>query len=94
MGEIKLKPLADRVLIEPIATETKTSGGIYIPDTVREKPQKGIVIAVGTGTKDEEMKVKNGDVVIYSKYAGNEITINNKEFLIMKQSDILAVIED
>lgn len=94
MSKINLKPLADRVVIEPMAAETKTASGIYIPDTAQEKPQKGKIIAVGTGTKDEEMKVKVGDVVLYGKYAGTEININNEKFLIMRQSDILAIIEE
>ncbi len=94
MSKINLKPLADRVVIEPLAAETKTASGIYIPDTAQEKPQKGKIIAVGTGTKDEEMKVKVGDVVLYGKYAGTEININNEKFLIMRQSDILAIIEE
>ncbi len=94
MNKINLKPLADRVVIEPMAAETKTASGIYIPDTAQEKPQKGKIIAVGSGTKDEEMKVKVGDVVLYGKYAGTEININNEKFLIMRQSDILAIIEE
>ena len=94
MSKINLKPLADRVVIEPVAAETKTASGIYIPDTAQEKPQKGKIVAVGSGTKDEEMKVKVGDVVLYGKYAGTEININNEKFLIMRQSDILAIIEE
>ncbi|MCX7862249.1 MAG: co-chaperone GroES [Bacteroidales bacterium] len=94
MSKVNLKPLADRVVIEPMAAETKTASGIYIPDTAQEKPQKGKIVAVGSGTKDEEMKVKVGDVVLYGKYAGTEININNEKFLIMRQSDILAIIEE
>jgi len=94
MSKISLKPLADRVVIEPMAAETKTASGIYIPDTAQEKPQKGKVLAVGTGTKDEEMKVKVGDIVLYGKYAGTEINIQNDKYLIMRQSDILAIIEE
>jgi len=94
MSKINLKPLADRVVIEPVAAETKTASGIYIPDTAQEKPQKGKIVAVGSGTKDEEMKVKVGDLVLYGKYAGTEININNEKFLIMRQSDILAIIEE
>jgi chaperonin GroES len=94
MSKINLKPLADRVVIEPMAAETKTASGIYIPDTAQEKPQKGKIVAVGRGTKDEEMKVKVGDIVLYGKYAGTEININNEKFLIMRQSDILAIIEE
>lgn len=89
---VNVKPLADRVLIEPMEAEEKTSSGIYIPDTAKEKPQKGTVIAAGPGTKDLPMEVKVGDVVLYGKYAGTEITIEGKDYLIMKQSDILAVI--
>ncbi|QKG80694.1 co-chaperone GroES [Tenuifilum thalassicum] len=92
MSNVKVKPLADRVLVEPMEAEEKTSSGIYIPDTAKEKPQKGTIIAVGPGTKDITMEVKEGDVVLYGKYAGTEITIDGKDYLIMKQSDILAVI--
>ena len=92
MAEVKMKPLADRVLVEPMAAEEKTASGIYIPDTAKEKPSKGKVIAVGKGTKDEEMQVKPGDIVLYGKYAGTEITIDGKDYLIMRQSDILAII--
>lgn len=94
MSKITLKPLADRVVIEPMAAETKTASGLYIPDTAQEKPQKGKVLAVGTGTKDEEMKVKVGDIVLYGKYAGTEVNINSEKYLIMRQSDILAIIEE
>lgn len=92
MGTVKIKPLADRVLIEPMAAEEKTSTGIIIPDTAKEKPQKGTVVAVGPGTKDEKMEVKTGDVVLYGKYSGTELTIKGKDYLIMKQSDVLAII--
>jgi len=92
MAEVKMKPLADRVLVEPMAAEEKTASGIYIPDTAKEKPSKGKVIAAGKGTKDEEMQVKPGDIVLYGKYAGTEITIDGKDYLIMRQSDILAII--
>lgn len=94
MSKFSLKPLADRVVIEPMAAETKTASGLYIPDTAQEKPQKGKVLAVGTGTKDEEMKVKVGDIVLYGKYAGTEININADKYLIMRQSDLLAIIEE
>ncbi len=87
-----IKPLADRVLIEPKEAETKTAAGIYIPDTVKEKPQQGTVIAAGPGKKDEPMEVKVGDQVIYGKYAGTEVTFEEKKYLIVKQSDILAVL--
>jgi chaperonin GroES len=90
---MKIKPLNDRVLVEPLAAEEKTASGIIIPDTAKEKPMRGKVIAAGTGTKDEEMKVKDGDMVLYGKYAGTEISIDNKDYLIMRQSDILAIIE-
>lgn len=87
-----IKPLADRVVIEPKEAETKTASGLYIPDTAKEKPQQGTVIAAGPGTKDVEMEVKVGDVVLYGKYAGTEVTFEDKKYLIMKQSDILAII--
>ena len=92
MSEIKIKPLADRVVIEPAPAEEKTAGGIIIPDTAKEKPLKGTVVAVGNGKKDEPMTVKVGDQVLYSKYAGTEITIDGKEYLIVRESDILAII--
>ena len=87
-----IKPLADRVVVEPKEAETKTASGLYIPDTAKEKPQQGTVIAVGPGAKDVEMEVKVGDVVLYGKYAGTEVSFEDKKYLIMKQSDILAVI--
>ena len=87
-----IKPLADRVLIEPKEAETKTAAGIYIPDTAKEKPQQGTVIAAGPGKKDEPMEVKAGDQVIYGKYAGTEVTFEDKKYVIVKQSDILAVL--
>lgn len=87
-----IKPLADRVVVEPKEAETKTASGLYIPDTAKEKPQQGTVVAVGSGTKDVEMEVKVGDVVLYGKYAGTEVTFEDKKYLIMKQSDILAII--
>ncbi|OFY89749.1 MAG: co-chaperone GroES, partial [Bacteroidetes bacterium RIFOXYA2_FULL_33_7] len=89
---VNIKPLADRVLIEPQVAEQVTASGIIIPDTAQEKPQRGIVIAVGSGTKDEKMEVKVGDVVLYGKYAGTELNIDRKDYIIMRQSDILAVI--
>lgn len=88
-----LTPLADRVLIEPAAAETKTVGGIIIPDTAKEKPLKGTVIAVGNGTKDETMVLKAGDQVLYGKYAGTEIDNEGQKLLIMRQSDVLAIIK-
>ena len=87
-----IKPLADRVLILPAPAEEKTIGGIIIPDTAKEKPLKGEIIAVGNGTKDEEMILKAGDTVLYGKYAGTEIELEGEKFLIMRQSDVLAVI--
>jgi len=92
MSDVKIKPLADRVLVEPMEAEEKTASGIYIPDTAKEKPQRGTVVALGSGTKDVEMEVKKGDVVLYGKYAGTEISIDGKDYLMMKQSDILAVV--
>ncbi|MCX6232833.1 MAG: co-chaperone GroES [Bacteroidetes bacterium] len=92
MSKINIKPLADRVIVEPAAAEQKTSGGIIIPDTAKEKPQKGKIVAVGNGKKDEPMTVKVGDNVLYGKYAGTEITFEGKEYLIMKESDIYAIV--
>lgn len=89
---IKIKPLADRVLVEPAAAETKTASGLYIPDSAKEKPQKGVVIAIGTGKKDEPMTVKVGDDVLYGKYSGTEITVEGKEYLIMREADIFAIV--
>jgi chaperonin GroES len=87
-----IKPLADRVVIEPKEAETRTASGIYIPDTAKEKPQQGKVVAAGPGKKDEPMEVKVGDEVLYGKYAGTEVTYEEKKYLIVKQSDILAII--
>ena len=92
MAKLKIKPLADRVLVEPAPAEEKTAAGIIIPDTAKEKPQKGTVVAVGTGKKDEPMTVKVGDVVLYGKYSGSEITIDGNNYLIMRESDIVAII--
>ncbi|MFM7021484.1 MAG: co-chaperone GroES [Flavobacteriales bacterium] len=92
MAAIKIKPLADRVIIESAAAEEKTAGGLYIPDSAKEKPQKGKVVAVGTGKKDEPLSVKVGDLVLYGKYAGTEITVEGKDYLIMKEADIFAVL--
>jgi chaperonin GroES len=92
MGKVKITPLADRVLVEPAPAEEKTAGGIIIPDTAKEKPQKGTVIAVGPGKKDEPMTVKVGDHVLYGKYAGTEINIDGGTYMIMRESDIVAVI--
>jgi len=92
MANMSVKPLADRVLVEPAAAESKTVGGIIIPDTAKEKPQKGIVVAVGPGKKDEPLTVKEGDNVLYGKYSGTEISVDGKDYLIMRESDILAII--
>ena len=89
---MSIKPLADRVLVKPAAAEEKTIGGIIIPDSAKEKPLKGEVIAAGNGTKDEEMILKSGDKVLYGKYAGTEIEWNSEQYLIMRQSDVLAII--
>ena len=85
-------PLADRVLLEPTAADEVTMGGIIIPDSAKEKPLKGTIVAVGNGTKDEEMILKEGDTVLYGKYAGTELELEGKKYLIMRQSDVLAVI--
>ncbi|MDZ4663892.1 MAG: co-chaperone GroES [Bacteroidota bacterium] len=92
MAKISVKPLADRVLVEPAEAETKTAGGIIIPDTAKEKPQRGKVVAVGNGKPDEPMTVKVGDTVLYGKYAGTEIQVDGKDLLIMRESDIFAII--
>ncbi len=87
-----IKPLSDRVLVEPKEAETKTAAGIYIPDTAKEKPQQGTVLAAGPGKKDEPMEVKVGDTVLYGKYAGTEVSYEGKNYLIVRQSDILAIL--
>ncbi|MBL6626717.1 MAG: co-chaperone GroES [Cryomorphaceae bacterium] len=92
MAKLTIKPLADRVIVEPAAAETKTASGIIIPDTAQEKPQKGTVVAVGNGKKDEPMTVSVGDTVLYGKYAGTEFKYEGSDFLIMRESDILAII--
>ncbi|MFM1745483.1 MAG: hypothetical protein RLZZ630_1420 [Bacteroidota bacterium] len=92
MSNVSIKPLADRVIVEVSPAEEKTASGIIIPDTAKEKPQKGKVVAVGNGKKDEPLTVKVGDTVLYGKYAGTEISVEGKEFLIMRESDIFAVI--
>lgn len=89
---MKIQPLADRVLIQPTPTEETTLSGIIIPDSAKEKPLKGTVIAVGNGTKDEEMVLKEGQTVLYGKYAGTEIDVEGDKMLIMRQSDVLAVV--
>jgi len=89
---LNIKPLADRVLVEPLQAETKTASGIIIPDNAKEKPQKGTVVAVGKGTKDEPTTVKIGDSVLYGKYAGTELKLEGTDYLIMRESDILAIV--
>ncbi|MDR2382817.1 MAG: co-chaperone GroES [Prevotellaceae bacterium] len=89
---VNIKPLADRVLIEPKEAEEKTASGLYIPNTAKEKPQRGTVVAAGPGKKDEPMEVKVGDEVLYGKYSGTEITVESKDYLIMRVSDILAIV--
>jgi len=90
--KLHVTPLHDRVIVKPAAAEEKTAGGIIIPDTAKEKPQRGTVVAVGTGKKDEPITVKVGDTVLYGKYAGTEITIEAQDLLIMRESDILAIV--
>ena len=92
MANVKIKPLSDRVLVQPQEAESKTASGLIIPDTAKEKPQKGSVVAVGPGTKDETIQVQVGDVVLYGKYSGTELNVDGTDYLIMRQSDILAVI--
>ena len=89
---IKIKPLADRVVIQPVEAETQTASGLYIPDSAQEKQQKGKVVAVGSGKKDHEMTVKVGDLVIYGKYAGSELKLDGVDYMIMKEDDILAIL--
>ncbi|MBQ8442501.1 MAG: co-chaperone GroES [Bacteroides sp.] len=90
---MNVKPLADRVLILPAPAETRTKSGLIIPDTAQEKPLKGEVVATGNGTKDEEMILKVGDTVLYGKYAGTELEFEGKKYLMMRQSDVLAIVE-
>jgi chaperonin GroES len=92
MSKLSIRPLADRVVVEPAPAEEKTAGGIIIPDTAKEKPQRGTIVAVGTGKKDEPLTVQVGDAVLYGKYSGTEITIDGKDYLIMREADIYAVI--
>ena len=91
-AKVTVKPLADRVLVEPAQAEEKTASGIIIPDTAKEKPQRGRVVAVGAGKKDEPVTVKIGDQVLYGKYSGTELTLDGKDYLIMRESDIYAII--
>lgn len=90
--KLSIKPLADRVIVKPAAAEEKTAGGIIIPDTAKEKPQKGTVVAAGPGKKDEPVTVQIGDTVLYGKYSGTEISIEGEDYLIMRESDILAIV--
>ncbi|MFM1913570.1 MAG: hypothetical protein RIR51_1413 [Bacteroidota bacterium] len=92
MSKLKIQPLADRVVVEPAAAEEKTASGIIIPDTAKEKPQRGTIVAVGNGKKDEPITVKVGDSVLYGKYSGTEITIEGQDYLIMREADIFAII--
>ena len=92
MANLNIKPLADRVLVEVAPAEEKTASGLIIPDTAKEKPQKGKVVAVGNGKKDEPLTVKVGDQILYGKYAGTEVTVNGKEYLIMREADIFAIV--
>ena len=92
MSKLNIKPLADRVLIEPLEAETKTASGIIIPDSAKEKPQKGNVVAVGPGTKENPVTVKTGDTVLYGKYSGTELKLGGNDYLIMRESDILAIV--
>ena len=89
---MNVKPLADRVIVEPAEAETTTASGIIIPDTAQEKPQKGKIVAVGNGKKDEPLTVKVGDSVLYGKYSGTELKYEGKDYMIMRESDILAII--
>ncbi|MDO9680697.1 MAG: co-chaperone GroES [Bacteroidales bacterium] len=89
---MNIKPLADTVLVDPKDDEAKTASGLYIPDTAKEKPQQGKIVAVGSGKKDEPMELKVGDIVLYGKYSGTEINVDSKDYLMMRQSDVLAVI--
>jgi chaperonin GroES len=91
-SKINIQPLADRVIVESAPAEERTAGGIIIPDTAKEKPQRGKVLAVGSGKKDEPMTVKVGDIVLYGKYAGTEVQVEGKDYLIMRESDIFAII--
>ena len=93
MSEIKIRPLADRVVIKPFEEEKKTVSGIIIPDNAKEKPQKGVVVAIGNGKKDEPMTLKVGDIVLYGKYGGSEINYENETYLVMRESDVYAIVE-
>ncbi|MCQ2118211.1 MAG: co-chaperone GroES [Bacteroidales bacterium] len=88
-----IRPLADRVLVEPKEAETKTASGLFIPDNAKEKPQEGVILATGNGKKDEPMELKAGDKVLYGKYSGTEIHYEGKTYLMMRQSDVMAIID-
>ncbi len=92
MSTVNIKPLADRVLVKPAAAEEKTASGLIIPDTAKEKPQRGEIVAVGSGKKDEPLTVKVGDTVLYGKYSGTELNVDGVDYLIMRETDIFAVI--
>ncbi len=92
MADLKIRPLGDRVIVEASSAEEKTAGGLIIPDTAKEKPQQGTVVAVGPGTSDIKMTLKVGDTVLYGKYSGTEISYQGQDYLIMKESDIYAII--
>lgn len=92
MSKLSIKPLADRVVVEAAEAEEKTASGIIIPDTAKEKPQKGVVVAVGDGKKDEPLTVKEGDTILYGKYAGTEVSFEGRDYLIMRESDIFAIV--
>ena len=92
MSKLNIKPLADRVLVEPLEAETKTASGIIIPDTAKEKPQKGNIVSVGPGTKENPVTLKHGMTVLYGKYSGTELKLDGKDYLIMRESDILAIV--
>ncbi len=99
MGKMKLRPLGDRLVVEPLEAEEKTKGGIILPDTAKEKPQEGKVVATGKGKMDENgklvpMEVKTGDKILYGKYSGTEITIDGKEYMILREEDVLAVVDE
>ena len=92
MGKVNIKPLADRVLVEPLPAETKTASGLYIPDSAQEKQHQGTVVAIGNGKKDEPLTVKVGDTVLYGKFSGSELRLDGKDYLMMREDDILAII--
>ena len=93
MSKLNIQPLSDRVLVEPVQAEEKTASGLYIPDSAKEKPQQAIVVATGKGLKDQPMTVKIGDKVIYGKYAGTELKLEGKDYIMMREADILAIVE-